>query len=117
MALIVIDVETSLERDVVEQDLHVGERVDRDPDATDLGGRLRMVRVVAHLRREVERYRQSGLPGVQQVPEALVGRLGAAETGVLAHGPQPIPVHPRVDAAGERVLAGSAHSRGEVGAR
>ena len=39
-----------------------------------------------------------GLPRRQQELEALVGVLGGAEPGVLAHRPQPAPVHARVDA-------------------
>ena len=67
-----------------------------------------MVGVVAHQRRHVERGREAGLAVVEQVAEALVGLLGRAEAGELAHRPQPPPVHRRVDAAGERVLAGVA---------
>ena len=42
------------ERDAAEERLHVGERVDRDPFATDLAERARVVGVVAHERRHVE---------------------------------------------------------------
>ena len=54
VALIVIDVETAIERDAVEQRRHVLDRIDRDADAADLAGRQRMIRVVAHLRRQIE---------------------------------------------------------------
>ena len=40
MALIVIDVEICVERDPVEQRLHVGERVDGDADLADLAGAI-----------------------------------------------------------------------------
>ena len=39
-------------------------------------GRERVVRVEAHLRRQVERDREAGLAAVEQVAEALVGVLG-----------------------------------------
>ena len=49
-----------------------------------------------------------GLTVVEQVAEALVRLLGGAEAGELAHRPQAAAVHGRVDAAGERELAGVA---------
>ena len=42
---------------------------------------------------------------LDQVAVALVGVLGAREAGVLAHRPEPVAVHARVDAAREGVLA------------
>ena len=45
---------------------------------------------------------------VEQEAEALVGLLGGAEAGELAHRPEPAAVHRRVDAARERKLAGEA---------
>ena len=45
-------------------------------------------------------------PCLEQVAEALVGLLDGPEAGELAHRPEPAAVHRRVDAAGERVLAG-----------
>ena len=93
------------EVDAGEQRLHVVERVDRHALAADLAERARMVGVVAHQRRHVERGREPGLPVVEQVAEALVGLLGGAEAGELAHRPQAAPVHARVDAARERILA------------
>src|SRR5690348_1718142 len=46
-----------------------------------------------------------------------VGLARVAEAGVLAHGPQPAPVHRRLDAAGERVLARQAQLRSLVDRR
>ena len=88
-----------------EQRLHVVERVDRHALAADLALRARVVGVVAHQRRHVERRGEPGLPVVEQVAEALVGLLGGAEAGELPHRPQPAAVHRRVDAARERILA------------
>ena len=94
------------QRQAVEQDLHVGERADRNADPTDLALRLRCVGVEAHLRRQVERDRQAGLALIEEVAEPAI-RLGRrGEAGVLAHRPQPAAVHRRLDAASERVLAG-----------
>ena len=101
------------ERQAVEQDLHVGERADRDADPADLPRRLRRVRVVAHLGRQVERDRQARLALLEEVAEAAVRLLGGREARVLAHRPEPRAVHRGLDAAGERVLAREA----EVGRR
>ena len=68
----------------------------------------RRVRVVAHLGRQVEGDRQPGLALLEEVAEAPVRLLGRREAGVLAHRPEAAAVHRRLDAAGERVLAGPA---------
>src|SRR5439155_2274721 len=93
------------ERDPAEQELHVGERVDRDARPADLAGRPRVVGVVAELRREVERDGEAGLAALEQVAEAFVRLLGRAEAGVLADRPRPAAVHVPVGPAGERELA------------
>ena len=91
-------------------------------DPADLALRLRGVGVVAHLGRQVEGDRQPGLALLEEVAEAPVRLLGGREAGVLAHRPEPAPVHRRLDAAGERVLAGPAEvavlvEAGRVGRR
>ena len=91
-----------VERDAVEQDPHVRERVDRDAGAPDLAERARIVRVVAELRRQVEGDREPRLPAVEQVAVALVRLLGRREAGVLADRPRPAAVHVAVRAARER---------------
>jgi hypothetical protein len=93
------------ERDAGEQRFHVVERVDRHALAPDLTQRARMVGVVAHQRRHVERRRQARLAVVEQIAEALVGLLGRAEPGELAHRPQPAAIHRRIDPARERITA------------
>jgi hypothetical protein len=70
-----------------------------------LAQRARMVGVVAHQRRHVERGRQTRLAMVQQVAEALVGLLRRPEPRELAHRPQAPAVHRLVHAAREGVLA------------
>jgi hypothetical protein len=67
----------------VEQDLGVGEGVDRDADPADLLAHLGVVGVVAALGGQVERHRQPGAALLQQVAVAAVGLLGGAEAGVL----------------------------------
>ena len=97
-----------VERDAVEQDVHVLDRGDRDARAPDLAARQRVVGVAAHLRGQVERDRQARLPRGQQELVAPVGLLGGAEAGVLAHRPRLPAVHGGVNAARERKRAGLA---------
>ena len=92
-----------VQRDAVEQDLGVGQRVDGDADPADLLAVLGVVGVVAALRRQVERDRQPGAALVQQVAVATVGLLGGAEARILAERPQLAAVAAREVAAGERI--------------
>ena len=94
-----------VERDLVEADPHVLDRVDRDPGAPDLAVAERVVGVAAELGRQVEGHREPGRAVLDQVAVALVGVLGAGEAGVLAHRPEPVAVHALVDPARERVGA------------
>ena len=93
------------ERDPGEERLHVGQRVDGHALPADLAERARVVGVVAHQRRHVERRREAGLAVLEQVVEALVRLLCRAEAGELAHRPEAAAVHRRVDAARERIDA------------
>jgi hypothetical protein len=94
-----------VQRDAVEEQPHVLQRVDRDPDLADLAVRDRVVGVVAHLGRQVKGHRQPGTACVDQPVIALVGFARGPEPGVLADGPGPPGVHRRVYAAGERIAA------------
>ncbi len=105
--MIVIEVETWSSGIRSKQDPHVLDRVDGDADAADLAEAERVVGVAADLGRQVEGH-ESPVSLVEQVAVALVGFLGRGEAGVLAHRPEPVAVHPLVDAAGERCAAGLA---------
>ncbi len=96
------------EVDPAEQRLHVVERVDGDALAADLTERARMVGVMAHQARHVERRAEPGLTVIEQVAKTLVGLLRGAEAGELAHRPQPPAIHRRVHAAREGIRAGQA---------
>ena len=96
------------ERDAVEEDAHVVERVDRDADPADLALRHRVIGVAAHLGRQIERDRQALAALREQELVAAVGLGGGAEAGVLAHRPQLAAVHRRLHAARVRELAGRA---------
>ncbi len=104
-----------VERDLVEGDPHVLDRVDGHAGAADLAEAARVVRVEAELRRQVERHRQAGRALRQQVAVALVGLLRARVARVLAHRPELLAVHAGVHAARVRLLARGAETLGEVG--
>src|SRR3972149_5408123 len=78
----------------------------RPPALADLAADEWGVRVVAHLRREVERHTEARGAVVEEVPEPPVRLLGRPIAGVLAHRPQAPAVHRRGWAAGEGGLAG-----------
>ena len=112
--LMVIDVETSSERNAVEQLRHVFDRVDGDADAADFAFGERVVGVVAHLRGQVEGDAQAADALGEQIPVAAVRFGGGAEAGVLPHRPEPPAVHGRLDAAGVGELAGEAEFGGRI---
>jgi hypothetical protein len=92
------------ERDVPEEDLHVGRRVDRHTAVPDLAQGARVVGVAAHERRHVEGDGEPAPAVAEDHLVALVGLLGVPEPGELPDGPRPPPVAGRVQAAGEGVL-------------
>ena len=67
-----------------------------------------MVGVVAYLGGQVEGHGESRLALFQQIPVASIGLLCRGVAGVLAHGPEPAPVHGGLNAAGKGVLPGVA---------
>ena len=104
--LMVIEVVTSAERNLIEENFHVGERTDGDAAFADFAFGERVVGVVAHQRRQIERGGEAGLALCEQIAKALVGVFGGAEAGELAHGPEAAAIHRGVNAAGVGRLAG-----------
>ena len=86
-----------VERDAVEQRVHVALVGDRDADLADLAARELVVGVVAGLGRQVEGDRQPGLPLGEVRAVQLVGLLGGRVARVRPH-------HPRAVALGQAVL-------------
>src|SRR6266849_6083630 len=103
-----------LQRDALEQLLHVGERPDRNAHLADLAFRLRIVGVEAELGGEVEGQREPRLALLEQVAEALVRLAGRAEPRVLAHRPKLAQVHAAVDAARVGELPGRGRGLADV---
>src|SRR5258706_7438400 len=67
-----------------------------------------MIGVVAHQGRQIKSSGKPGLSLREQIPEALVGIFGGAESGELPHGPQAPAMHCGMNAARVRRLAGIA---------
>ena len=102
-----------VQRDAVEEDLHVLDRVDGDARLAHVAHHPRVVAVVAAVGGQVEGHRQALLAGGQVAAVEGVGLLGGREAGVLAHRPRPGHVH-----AWRTVRAGTAAGRaGSPGAR
>ena len=95
-----------VERDAVEEDLHVLDRVDGHAGLADVADHPGVVAVVAAVGGEVEGDRQAHLAGGEVAAVEGVGLLGGGEAGVLADRPRPVGVHRRPDAADERLEAG-----------
>ncbi len=88
-----------VERDAVEQDLHVLDRVDRDAGLADITDDARVVAVIAAMGRQIERDRQPHLPGFEIVAIEAVRVLGRRKAGILPDRPRPVGVHRRARAA------------------
>ncbi len=103
-----------VERDAVEQDLHVLDGVDRDAGLADIADDARMVAVIAAMRRQIERHRQAHLPALQALAVKLVRVLRGGEAGILPDGPGPVGVHGGARPAQKRRKAGHAAQRLEM---
>ena len=97
-----------VERNAVEEALHVLDGVDGHADLADFAERHRVVGVVADLRGQIEGHRESrGSVGEEEFV-AAIGLFCVAHAGVLAHGPEASAIHGGLDAAREGVFAGIA---------
>ena len=97
-----------LDRNTVEQHLHVIDRINRDADLADRAKRLRRIRVVADLRGQIESNCERLLVQAKQVLEALVSLVRGAEAGIGPDRPKPAAVHGRIDPTRIGSLAGEA---------
>ena len=95
-----------VERDAVEQDLHVLDAVDRHACLAHVADDARVVRVVAAVRGEVEGHRDALAAGGERLAVERVGFLGGRETRVLADRPRTAHVHRGLRAAHEGLDAG-----------
>ena len=91
-----------VERDAVEQHLHVGQRTDGHAALAHLALRPGVVGVVAHQGGEIEGDGETRGSVPEQELVAPVGLVRRPESGELAHRPQLAAVSRGMDAAGER---------------
>jgi hypothetical protein len=84
-----------VERDAVEEDLHVLDRVDGDAGLADIADDARMVAVVAAMGGEVEGDGEPHLPRLQILAIEAVRILGGREAGILADRPRAVGIHRR----------------------
>ena len=104
-----------VERDALEQDLYVLDRIDRHPGLADITRDARLVRVEAPMRREIEGDRDPLPARGEGLAEEGVGLLGGRESRVLADGPGALGVHGRLGTADEGRQAGERVGMGEPG--
>ena len=95
-----------VQRDAVEQDLHVLDRVDGHAGLADVAGDARVVAVVAAVRGQVEGHADALPAGGQRLAVEGVAFLGGGKARVLADGPRPHRVHRGLRAAHEGREAG-----------
>ena len=88
-----------LQRDLVEQLLHIVNGRNRNAHLPHFALRDRVVRVVADLGRQIEGDAQAGLSLPEQIAIALIGFLRRGEARILAHRPETRAIHRRLDAA------------------
>jgi hypothetical protein len=97
-----------VERDSVEQRVHVVDGVDRHSDLSDLPGRKLVIRIQTDLRRQIERDAQSCRSLREKIFVTGIRFLRGREPGILPHRPEPAAVHVRFDTARVRELTGLA---------
>ena len=103
-----------VERDSVEQGLHVCQTRHCDAALADLALGTRMIRVIPHEGGKIEGHGKAGLAPLQPELVAGVGIFCGAEAGKLAHGPEPAAIHGRVNAASIREVARQSGCRDDV---
>ena len=90
------------ERDLVEENLHVLDRIDGHAGLADVARHALVVRIVAAMRGQVEGHREALLPRRQIAAVERVRLFRGGEAGVLADGPRLHGVHGGVGPAQER---------------
>ena len=107
----VIETDISVERDAVEEDLHVLDGVDGDAGLADIAGDARMVAVIAAMGGEIEGDGEALLAGGEGLAVEIVAFARGGEAGILPDGPGAVGIHGGADAAGEGRDAGECRDR------
>ncbi|MPL92518.1 hypothetical protein SDC9_38619 [bioreactor metagenome] len=92
--------------DLVEKDFHVLKTVNGHSHFSAFTLGHGVVGIVAYLGGKVEGHGKAGRSLGEEIAVSLVGLFGGGESRILAHGPEPAPVHGRLDASRKGVLAG-----------
>ena len=95
-----------VERNLVEQDFHILDAVDRDTRLADIPDHAWMIAVITAMRREIEGNRKPLLPRRQIAAIEGVGFFGRRKTGILADRPWPSGIHAGLHAARKWSKAG-----------
>ncbi len=104
-----------LQRNLVEEPLHILHRIDGHPGLTDVAAYPLVVAVVAPMGGQVEGDRQSPLPGGEVAAVESIRFGGGTEAGVLPDCPGPARIHTGVGAAQVGRVAGHGGERLVVG--
>ena len=88
-----------VERNLVEENLHVQHGVDGHPGLAHVAGHALVVRIVAAMGGQIESHREALLPRRQIAAVEGVGFLGRGEARVLANGPGLAGIHGGIGAA------------------
>ena len=95
-----------VEGDPFEEELHIGQGIDGHAHFAHFALRQGMIGIISDLGGQIEGDRKPGLPLFQKEFIPPVGLFRRGKPGILAHGPDPPPVHGRLDAARKRVFPG-----------
>ena len=97
-----------IQRNAVEEDFHILNRIDGHTGLADIALDPRMVTVIAPVRCQIEGHRNTLLPGGQRAAVKGVGFLSRRKTCILPDRPRTARVHRRLHAARKRSFAGNA---------
>ncbi len=105
------------ERDAVEEDFHILDRVDGDAGLANILGDARIITVIAALDRQIESDGKPRLPGGEVTPKESIRLFSRGKTGILPDRPGLIGIHHRPRAAKERRRTRCLHPQMNVRSR
>ena len=103
-----------VERNTVEENLHVFDRVDRHAGLADVADDARIIGVIATVRGQVESDRDPLTAGGQRLAIEGIGFFGGRETGILTNRPGTTGVHGGLRAADVRSKTGQRVGIGQI---
>ena len=104
-----------VQRDLVEQDFHVLDRIDGHAGLADVTRHARMVAVIAPVGGQVERHADTLTTGGQRLAVEGIRFLGRGKAGILANRPRPHRVHRGLGAAQIGLKTGQRVGIGQIG--